>query len=643
MGRNRSGPQATGENGTWFRNERAPGGNNAAAHDALDSLPRREFPRLTAPAGHAIDGNTLKYLIENLVRDALAALPAELRPAETAATAPTIERARDTTHGDFATNAAMQIARAAKRKPREVAQAIVDALPKSDLVSRVEIAGPGFINFFLAPSAYHQELLRVADQGAAYGRSQLGAGQRVLVEFVSANPTGPLHVGHGRHAAFGATLANLLDATGHKVHREYYVNDAGRQMEILAVSVWLRYLECFGEQFPFPSNGYRGDYLHPISDKLVEQAGRTLVRPAAEVFRDLPPDAPAGDKDAYIDAVIARARELLGGDGFHKAFDIALKDILADIRQDLEEFGVRYDEWFSERSLSDGGAIDRALERLRSNGVVYEKDGAQWFRATDFGDEKDRVVVRENGIKTYFASDIAYHLQKRERGFEQLLDVLGADHHGYIARVRAGLVAMGEPGDSLEVRLVQFVTLYRGGEKVQMSTRSGEFITLRELRREVGNDAARFFYVMRSNDQHLDFDMQLATSRSNENPVYYIQYAHARVCSVLRQMHEKGFAYDTARGRASLHRLVEPHELALLASISRYPEIVEQAALQRAPHTLVHYLREVANDFHTYYNAHQFLVEDAELRDARLTLIQGLRQVIRNGLGLLGVSAPEAM
>ena len=585
----------------------------------------------------------MKYLIENLVRDALAALPAELRPAEAAATPPTIERARDTTHGDFATNAAMQIAKATKRKPRDVAQAIVDALPKSDLVAKVEIAGPGFINFFLAPSAYHQELLRVTDQGAAYGRSLLGGGRRVLVEFVSANPTGPLHVGHGRHAAFGATLANLLDATGHKVHREYYVNDAGRQMEILAVSVWLRYLECFGEQFPFPSNGYRGDYLHPISDKLVEQVGRTLVRPAAEVFRDLPPDAPVGDKDAYIDAVIARARELLGDDAFRKAFDIALKDILADIRQDLEEFGVRYDEWFSERSLSDGGAIDRALERLRRNGVVYEKDGAQWFRATDFGDEKDRVVVRENGIKTYFASDIAYHLQKRERGFEQLLDVLGADHHGYIARVRAGLVAMGEPGDSLEVRLVQFVTLYRGGEKVQMSTRSGEFITLRELRREVGNDAARFFYVMRSNDQHLDFDMQLATSRSNENPVYYIQYAHARVCSVLRQMHEKGFAYDTARGRASLHRLVEPHEQALLASISRYPEIVEQAAMQRAPHTLVHYLREVANDFHTYYNAHQFLVDDAELRDARLTLIQGLRQVIRNGLGLLGVSAPEAM
>jgi arginyl-tRNA synthetase len=585
----------------------------------------------------------LKYLIETLVRDALAALPADLCAVDITQTANLVERTRDSSHGDFATNAAMQLAKAAKRRPRDLAQAIIEALPKSEHVAKVEIAGPGFINFFLAPAAYHRELVRVFDEGAAYGRSTLGAGQRVIVEFVSANPTGPLHVGHGRHAAFGATLANLLDAAGYQVHREYYINDAGRQMDILAASVWLRYLECFGEQFPFPSNGYRGDYLHPIADKLVERAGRSLVRPAADVFRDLPPDAPAGDKDVYIDAIIARATELIGAEGFEQAFRVALDDILADIRQDLEEFGVRYDEWFSERSLATTGAIDRALERLRANGVVYEKDGAQWFRATDFGDEKDRVVVRENGIKTYFASDIAYHLQKRERGFDLLVDVLGADHHGYVARVRAGLVAMGEPGDSLEVRLVQFVTLYRGGEKMQMSTRSGEFITLRELRREVGNDAARFFYVMRSNDQHLDFDLQLATSHSNENPVYYIQYAHARVCSVLRQMREKGFTYDAARGRAALPRLVEPHEQALLATLSRYPEVVEMAALQRAPHALVHYLRELANDFHTYYNAHQFLVDDAELRDARLVLVQGLRQVVRNGLGLLGVSAPEAM
>ena len=585
----------------------------------------------------------MKYLIEKLVRTALAGLPEDLRPTDAAGLPVTVERTRDPAHGDFACNVAMQLARAAKRKPRDLAAAVVAALPPDPLVARVEIAGPGFVNFHLAPAAYQAELQRVMDQGAGYGRSQYGAGRRVIVEFVSANPTGPLHVGHGRHAAYGATIANLLDAVGYKVHREYYINDAGRQMDILAASVWLRYLECFGEQFPFPSNGYRGDYLHPIADRLVEQAGRSLVRRAAEIFRDLPPDAPAGDKDAYIDAVIARARELLGADGFRRAFDVALDDILADIRQDLEEFGVRYDEWFSERSLSDGGAIDRALTRLRSHDVVYGKDGAQWFRATDFGDEKDRVVVRENGAKTYFASDIAYHLQKRERGFEQLIDVLGADHHGYVARVRAGLVAMGEPGECLEVRLVQFVTLYRGGEKVQMSTRSGEFVTLRELRREVGNDAARFFYVMRSNDQHLDFDLQLATSKSNENPVYYIQYAHARVCSVLRQMREKGYDYDAARARGALHRLVEPHERALLASISRYPEVIELAALQRAPHALVHYLRELANDFHTYYNALPFLVDDAELRDARLTLVQGLRQVVRNGLGLLGVSAPEAM
>jgi arginyl-tRNA synthetase len=585
----------------------------------------------------------LKQLIEKIVQDAFASLPEDLRALDITQAPSTVERTRDPGHGDFASNVAMQLARAAGRKPRELAQAIVDALPANELIGSVQIAGPGFINFFLEPAAYHAELCRLLDQAGAYGRSSLGAGERVIVEFVSANPTGPLHVGHGRHAAFGASVANLLDAIGYSVHREYYINDAGRQMEILAASVWLRYLECFGERFAFPSNGYRGDYIQPIADKLIEREGRSLVRAAADVFRDLPPDAPAGDKDLYIDAVIARARSLIGEDGFNKALDLALGDILADIREDLEAFGVCYDEWFSERSLTEQGAIERALERLRANGVVYQKDGAEWFRATDFGDEKDRVVVRENGAKTYFASDIAYHLQKRERGFGRLIDVLGADHHGYVARVRAGLVAMGEPGESLEVKLVQFVTLYRGGEKVQMSTRSGEFITLRELRREVGNDAARFFYVMRSNDQHLDFDMQLATSHSNENPVYYIQYAHARVCSVLRQMGDKAMSYDAARGRGALALLVEPYEQALLTTLSRYPEVVESAALQRAPHAMVHYLRELANDFHTYYNAHQFLVEDAELRDARLTLILGVRQVIRNGLGLLGVSAPEAM
>jgi arginyl-tRNA synthetase len=589
------------------------------------------------------DCKILKSLVENLVQQAVATLPDRFPGLEPAALPPTVERTRDTSHGDFATNAAMQLAKSARRKPRELAQAIVDALPANAAIARVEIAGPGFINFYLAPDAYAQELLRVLDLGERYGRSTLGAGRRVLVEFVSANPTGPLHVGHGRHAAYGATLANLLDAVGFDVAREYYINDAGRQMEILATSIWLRYLELCGETFAFPANGYRGDYLRPMAQRLQSLAGRALVRPASDIFVGLPPDAPEGDKDVYIDAVIDRARALIGPERYADVFAIGLDDILADIRNDLEEFGVVFDCWFSERSLKENGAIERALERLRNHDVVYLKDGAQWFRATDFGDEKDRVVVRENGIKTYFASDIAYHLSKRERGFDLLLDVLGADHHGYVTRVRAGLVAMGEPGDSLEVRLVQFVTLYRGGEKAQMSTRSGEFVTLRELRQDVGNDAARFFYVMRSHEQHLDFDLELAKSHSNDNPVYYIQYAHARVASVMRQLREKGHRYEPASAAAALSPLVEAHETALLASISRYPEVVEQSALQRAPHTLVHYLRDLANDFHTYYNAHTFIVEDAAVRNARLTLIAGLRQVIHNGLALLGVSAPEQM
>jgi arginyl-tRNA synthetase len=585
----------------------------------------------------------VKLEIEQLLEAALAALPGGIVSPEAAAAAVELERTRDPAHGDFASNVALRLAKPARRKPRELAEAIVAHLPPSPLVEKVAIAGPGFINFHLAPGAYHAELLRIVDQGAAYGRGTAGTGRRVLVEFVSANPTGPLHVGHGRHAAFGASVANLLEAAGFEVAREYYVNDAGRQMDILAVSVWLRYLEAFGEVFAFPSNGYRGAYIQPIADRLIEAQGRRLHRPAQEVFRALPPDAPEGDKDEYIDAVIERARELLGPDEFRCVLDLAVDAILGDIREDLEQFGVRYDRWYSERSLVDSGAIDRALERLERNGHVYENEGALWFRATAFGDEKDRVVRRENGQRTYFASDIAYHLEKRERGFDLLLDVLGADHHGYVARVRAGLAAMDEPGESLEVRLVQFVTLFRGGEKVQMSTRSGEFITLRELRNEVGNDACRFFYVMRSNDQHLDFDLELAKSTSNDNPVYYIQYAHARIASVMRQLAEKGLERDLALGRASLARLVESHEITLLATTSRYPEVLEQAAMHRAPHALVHYLRELANDFHAYYNAHQFIVEDPALREARLELIAAVQQVIRNGLALLGVSAPDTM
>jgi arginyl-tRNA synthetase len=578
----------------------------------------------------------LKQQLEQLLRDALRQLGLD----EAAAS---IERARDAQHGDFATNAALRLAKAARRNPRELAQAIVGALPQSPLLKRTEIAGAGFINFFLAHQAQSAGVALVHELGDRYGTSEIGAARRVTLEFVSANPTGPLHVGHGRQAAYGATLANLLAATGHEVYREYYINDAGRQVDILAVSVWLRYLESFGEQIPFPSNGYRGEYVRPIAAVLRAEAGDSMRRPAAEVLAGLPPDAPAGDKEKHIDGLIERARQLIGADGFSRVLELSLEKMLVDIREDLAQFGVEFERWYSERALGQSGAIERSLERLRAQGRLFQLDGATWFRATEFGDEKDRVVVRENGQKTYFASDIAYHLEKRERGFEMLIDVLGADHHGYVARVRAGLEAMGEPGSSLEVNLIQFVSLFRGGEKIPMGKREAQFVTLRQLREEVGNDACRLFYLMRSHEQPLDFDLELAKSRTSENPVYYIQYAHARVASVLKQLASRGLAFDRARGLASLEALSGQHEQALMNAIARYPEVVQQSAMSRAPHTLVHFLRDLANAFHTYYNAEQFIVEDASLRDARLALVLATQQVVRNGLKLLGVSAPETM
>ena len=579
----------------------------------------------------------MKTLIADILESALASAPALAEAAAELSIVSTVERARDPSHGDFASNVAMRLAKAAGRNPRELAAELVAGIGDNDAIDKIDIAGPGFINFYFSADAFHAEMEAMLDRGAKYGRQAPRDEPRILLEFVSANPTGPLHVGHGRLAAFGATVGNLLDAAGYPVYREYYVNDAGRQMDILGVSVWLRWLEAQGTQFTFPDSGYRGDYIRDISAAI--DMGTASAVDAETVFAGAPDD----DAEAEIEVLIGNARSVLGEENFDHIRLQALESIRADIEDDLAEFGVVFDNWYSERSLTTSKRIDAALDVLRERKLLYEKDGAKWFRATDFGDEKDRVVVRANGAKTYFASDIAYHFDKRERGFDHLIDILGADHHGYVTRVGGGLAAMGYSADDLEVELVQFVALYRGGEKVQMSTRSGKFDTLRKLRAEVGNDAARFFYVSRSNNQHLDFDLDVAKSESNDNPVYYIQYAHARIASVFRQLEERSLKWDEANGRANLSLLTEAQELSLMRSLTRYPEIIELAANNRAPQHLVHYLRDLANDFHTYYNAHVFIVDDAGLRDARLALISAARVVIANGLGILGVSAPESM
>ena len=581
----------------------------------------------------------MRAQLDLLLRETLTRLLGEHGPRLAADLEPQLERTRDSKHGDFTSNIALRVASKLSRPPREFAAQVVAALPESLLVKKVEVAGPGFINFTLAAGAYEQELRTILAEGDEYGRSEFGSRQRILLEYVSANPTGPLHVGHGRLAAYGASLANLLRATGHEVHEEYYVNDAGRQMDILTASVWLRYAELLGENLPFPVNAYQGEYIREIAQALRESHGDSLAADAS-AFAPILANAEL-DPEELLDLVIGQLRTQLGGDGFKVVLDATLESVLSDIKDDLGSFGVTPQQWYFEHTLVDG-AIDRALEALAKRDMLYTQDGATWFKASDFGDEKDRVVVRENGASTYFASDIAYHLEKRERGFDLLLDVLGADHHGYVARVRAGLEAMGEPAECLEVRLVQFVALYRGREKIQMSTRTGEYVTLRELRKEVGKDAARFFFVSRSNDQHLDFDLELAKVQSNDNPVYYIQYAHARVASMLQRMKDEGMSVEDPGG-GDLTRLAEEAERTLMIALSRYPEIVQLAAVNRAPQHLVHYLRDTAAAFHACYNSHRVLVDDLTLRDARVALALATQQIVRNGLSLLGVAAPDTM
>ncbi len=543
--------------------------------------------------------------------------------------------------GDFASNIALVGAKSAAMPPRDLAQKLVQNLPDEPWLERVEIAGPGFINFFLKADVSQSIVAQVLAQGERFGCSDQGRGQRVQIEFVSANPTGPLHVGHGRGAAYGATLANVMKAAGYDVSCEYYVNDAGRQMDILAVSVWLRYLELAGEELLFPSNAYQGDYVWDIAATLHREDGDAYRVAVAEVFRGAHTDHPEGDKEKHIDDVIENTRTLLGAERYRRVFDLALNTLVDVIRRDLAQFGVEFDEWFSERSLTDHGVVDQAIETLQAKGYIYESHGALWFRSTEFGDEKDRVIRRENGLTTYFASDVAYHMNKFDRGFDQVINIWGADHHGYVARVRAALEAMGYPEQQLEILMVQFANLFENGEKVAMSTRSGEFVTLRTLREDVGRDAARFFYVMRRVDQHMDFDLNLAREQSNDNPVYYVQYAHARVCSVEKQCHELQLEFDP--DSAQLQRLDNQHEQALLKLLALYPARVGSAAQRREPHIIVNYLRELAQAFHAWYNAHKFIVDDRELMNARVALAFATRQVIRNGLILMGVSAPEQM
>jgi len=514
-------------------------------------------------------------------------------------------------HGDFSSNLAMVLASRLKRPPRQVAEILVETLSENSLFERVEVAGPGFVNFFIAPEKWQANLRTIYRTGSKYGESDAGKGRRVLVEFVSANPTGPLHVGHGRGAAVGDSLARVLRAAGFNVETEYYINDAGNQMKTLGSSVYLRYLEHFGKSVTFPDDYYQGEYIKEIARDIASREG-----------------------EKYIDIPLSECIEF---------FTIeAVKEISAGIKKDLEDFGVSFDNWFSEKSLHASGFVEETIEQLKSRGEIYEKDGALWFRTSEYGDEKDRVVRRSNGELTYFAADIAYHRQKVERGYDLLVDIWGADHHGYVPRVKAALKAMGHSDDVLKVLLVQLVNLLKGGKIRAMSTRAGEFVTLREVLDDVGRDAARFIFLTRKCDSHLDFDLDLAKQQSQENPVYYVQYAHARLCSVFSKASEQNiFLRDPEDVDVTLLNAKE--ELVLIRHLDSFPRIVADSAISLEPHRISYYLTDLAGLFHGYYTKYRFVSEDEELTQARLFLAHVTKQVFRKGLELLGVSAPEKM
>ena len=562
----------------------------------------------------------MKQALRDLLLQAIRSLQNDSTlPAELEVPNFVIERTRSREHGDFASNAAMLLAKPARAKPRELAEKLVAALPANAQVAKVEIAGPGFINFFLAPGAYHAELRRILAEGDAYGRNDSGKGVTAGVEFVSANPTGPLHVGHGRAAAIGDCLSRLLDANGWAVQREFYYNDAGVQIQNLAISVQARARGLAPGDAGWPEDGYRGDYIADVARAYM--AGESVVADGQTV---------TGARDAEnLDAI--------------RQFAVASLRREQDL--DLKAFGVGFDTYFLESSLYTGGKVEETVRELVAHGHTYEEGGALWLRSTDFGDDKDRVMRKSDGTFTYFVPDVAYHRSKWQRGYVRAITELGSDHHGSLARVKAGLQALdcGIPKGWPEYVLHQMVTVMRGGEEVKISKRAGSYVTLRDLIDEVGKDATRYFLISRKADSQLVFDIDLARSQSNDNPVYYIQYAHARVCSVLRQAGEKGFTFDLHNGQAQLERLDNEHEQILFTELSKYPEQVEAAAVNLEPHVIATWLRELANALHTYYNSHQFLVDDKDLRDARLALVVATRQVLRNGLDLLGLSAPESM
>jgi arginyl-tRNA synthetase len=556
-----------------------------------------------------------------------------------------IDYAKDRAHGDFACNIALLLAKPSGRKPKDLANEIITHIPRHPFLQSVTCAGAGFINFVVHPAAFKSLLTEVLHNKSAFGTTRHEHPKTIHIEFVSSNPTGPLHVGHGRGAAFGATLSNLLTVTGSIVHREYYVNDAGRQMDILTASLYLRYLGCCGESCDFPKNAYQGDYVINIAQQIYQENEKKYFH-SLQSLLDNPKNIPNDEehKEAYIDLLIDNIQQKLGEKDYKTFLNFGLTIILDDIREDLKEFGVTYDAWFSEQQMWDRGLVERAIALMRDKNYLYEKDRAVWFRSTDFGDDKDRVVIRENGRYTYFAADIAYHRWKCEH-YDKVINVLGADHHGYIPRLKAIIQALEYPVEKFYSPIVQFAVLYRGKERVPMSTRAGSFVTLRELRNEVGNDASRFFYIMRKADQHLDFDLALAKSQSNDNPVYYIQYAHARICSIFRQLHEKKLHFEPEAGLqvAALNQLESFVEKNILLMLMRYKETLVLAADQYEPHLLAYYLRELCEYFHSYYNTFQFLVEDDTLRHVRLCLCNAVKQVIANGLAILGVSAPESM